>query len=352
MAGDSTRPSSSSPLPHTHEEKYSTRHCEVILELEETGLSNEQGSLSSLRLLCAHVGDLDASTMQYTWVGVAYLLTQTALQPLYGRVSDLVGRKAVLYASIVVFAVGSLLCGAAQSAEWLIAARALAGMGAGGIVSAVWVITSEIVEERNRAKWSQALSITWSCSAVAGPLLGGVFSGQQGAGHLSWRWGFYINLPICAVAVLIITLALRNVTLAKDPDASLSKFLSRFDFGGLILFVGGSGCIVVGFGLASDTGWSSPSTLSGIILGMTLLVAAGIHERFTKRDCLFPPTLFRKPTAVLILVISFLHYFAFTSGTFYLALYYQVDGVSSFICVAESATLDRLRMVQHRCRLA
>ncbi|TEB39354.1 amino acid permease ScVBA-like protein [Coprinellus micaceus] len=267
--------------------------------------------------------------MQYTWVGVAYLLTQTALQPLYGRVSDLIGRKAVLHASILVFAVGSLLCGAAQSAKWLIGARALAGMGAGGIVSAVWVITSEIVEEQHRAKWSQALSITWGASAVAGPLLGGVFSGHQGKGIVSWRWGFYINLPICAVAVVIITLTLRNIRLARDSDASFRRFLGRFDFGGLILFVGGSGCIVVGFGLASDTGWSSPPTLVGIILGAILLVAAGIWECYTKRECLFPPTMFRKPTAVFVLVISFLHYFAFTSGTFYLALFYQAANGST-----------------------
>lgn len=100
----------------------------------------------------------------------------------------------MLFSSILVFALGSLLCGAArvrnshdiallvvmvmfsQDLKWLIAARALSGVGGGGIVSSVWVITSELVEVRNRAKWSQALSVTWSCSAIAGPLLGGVFS--------------------------------------------------------------------------------------------------------------------------------------------------------------------------------
>ncbi|KAF6766222.1 major facilitator superfamily domain-containing protein [Ephemerocybe angulata] len=309
--------------------------------------------LSTTRLFFAHVGaaltlflatvdahivstslptiasDLNASTMQYTWVGVAYLLTQTALQPLYGRISDLVGRKTVLYASIAIFAVGSALCGAAKTAKWLIAARALAGVGGGGIVSAVWVITSDIVEVQNRAKWSQALSITWSCSAVAGPLLGGLFSGHQGTGILSWRWGFYINLPICAAAVAIITLSLRKVTISKDPDASLCRFFARFDFGGLVLFVGGSACIVVGFGLASETGWKSPSTLVGLVLGAILLVLAGFYECYTERDCLFPPSMFRNPAAVIILVLSYLHYFSFSAGTFYLALYYQAANGST-----------------------
>ncbi|KAJ3993929.1 major facilitator superfamily domain-containing protein [Lentinula boryana] len=153
--------------------------------------------LSFLRLLSAHIGaaltlflattdativstslpsiaaDLDASESQYTWVGVAYLLTQTAFQPLYGRISDIVGRMNI---------------------EMLIASRALAGIGGGGIVSCVWVITAEIVEMRQRAKWSQALSITWSCSAVAGPLLGGLFSGKDllllkdpGLNHVEYR---------------------------------------------------------------------------------------------------------------------------------------------------------------------
>ncbi|TFK20136.1 MFS general substrate transporter [Coprinopsis marcescibilis] len=268
-------------------------------------------------------GDLTASQFQYTWVGVAYMLTQTAFQPLYGRISDLVGRKTILHVSILIFCIGSALCGAAQSIEWLIAARALAGIGGGGIVSAVWVITAEIVEERNRAKWSQALSITWSCSAIAGPLLGGAFSGQQGSGIISWRWGFYINLPICFFATVIISLALHNVQLARTPDASWKRLWTKFDFGGLILFMSGSSCLVIGFSFVTESGWTSPLTLTTIILGFLILIGAGFHERYTKRECLFPPTMFQDPTAAIVLVINFLHNLAFTAGTFYLALFFQ-----------------------------
>lgn len=159
------------------------------------------------------IREFEGSQADYTWIGVAYLLTQTACQPLYGKISDLTGRKVcefdfrarqylicrptqcVLFSSILVFAIGSLLCGAArvcnfltiapsivifsQDIKWLIAARALSGVGGGGIVCSVWVITSEIVEVQNRAKWSQALSVTWSSSAIAGPLLGGLFSSKR-----------------------------------------------------------------------------------------------------------------------------------------------------------------------------
>ncbi|KAH9487097.1 putative MFS-type transporter [Psilocybe cubensis] len=260
-------------------------------------------SLSTVQLLFIHIGaaltlflattdativstslptiasDLQASSIQYTWVGVAYMLTQTAFQPLYGRVSDLVGRKSVLYSSIAVFAFGSALCGAAQSINWLISARAIAGIGGGGIVSSVWVITSEVVEIRQRATWSQALSVTWSCSAIAGPLIGGLFSGQS-KGHIGWRWGFYINLPICFLAVVILSLSLRRVEFAKASNTSWQELTRRFDFIGLLLFMGGTSCIIIGFSFATEIGFG-------------------------------------------ILLIAFAHNVAFTAGTFYLVLFYQ-----------------------------
>lgn len=193
------------------------------------------------------IQDFDGSQSEYTWIGVAYLLTQTACQPLYGRISDLTGRKvsrrqfdlsswrplilpslcfsqASLYLPSVPYCVGLPECVISydialfevifsQDLKWLIAARALSGVGGGGIVSSVWVITSELVEVRNRAKWSQALSVTWSCSAIAGPLLGGVFScklsspysaqicpflsslSAQGSSSLSWRMACTLLYP-------------------------------------------------------------------------------------------------------------------------------------------------------------
>ncbi|KXN83597.1 hypothetical protein AN958_01162 [Leucoagaricus sp. SymC.cos] len=310
-------------------------------------------SLSTFRLLIAHIGaalalflattdativstslptiasELHASQNQYTWVGVSYMLTQTALQPLYGRFSDLVGRKNLLYCSLVIFATGSLLCGAAQSIDWLIAARALAGVGGGGIVSAVWVLTAEIVEVQHRAKWSQALSITWSCSAIAGPLIGGIFSGEASSIKTNWRWGFYINLPICFVAFVVLALALRGVETLQPTDASWYALAKKFDFVGLILFMTGTSCIVAGFSFANDVGWLAVSTLLLISLGLVVLLCGGVYERFTTRECLFPPTMFTDLTTVTILVITFLHQVTFTSGTFYLALFYQAANGST-----------------------
>ncbi|KAF9568550.1 MFS general substrate transporter [Agrocybe pediades] len=304
-----------------------------------------QRNLSTLRLLIIHVGaaltlflattdativstslptiasDLKASPIQYSWVGVAYMLTQTAFQPLYGRVSDLVGRKNVLYVSIAIFALGSALCGAAQSINWLICARALAGVGGGGIVSAVWVITAEVVEVRQRATWSQALSVTWSCSAIAGPLIGGLFSSTTSS--VTWRWGFYINIPICLFATVVLVLSLRGVQFERSSKATWQMLLKKFDFAGLFLFMSGTSCIIVGFSFATELGWDTPSTPSLIGVGLIVLIAGVVYEKHTTRDRLFPLSMFQNITTVAVLVISFLHNVAFTAGTFYLALFFQ-----------------------------
>ncbi|KAJ7462732.1 amino acid permease ScVBA-like protein [Mycena galericulata] len=307
--------------------------------------------LSTARLLVAHIGaaltlflattdativstslptiasDLNMTQNEYTWVGIAYMLTQTAFQPLYGRISDLVGRKVVLYLSMFIFSLGSLLCATAKNINMLLAARAIAGIGAGGIVGSIWVITAEIVEIRNRAKWSQALSVTWSCSAIAGPVLGGLFSGSHASGNVSWRYGFYLNLPVGLVAFLVLFTSLRNVPLGKASNASWRSFIQTFDFGGLCLFMAGSSFIVVGFSLASQNGWTAPLTLLLICMGFVILVCGGVYETRTKRDCLFPAATFSDRRTIIVLVITFFHNVAFNAGTFYLALFYQAaDG--------------------------
>ncbi|KAL4243172.1 MFS transporter superfamily protein [Abortiporus biennis] len=341
---DQDYPSSTCPsTPIESKTPFNGSNATLVGETED---SLKPPALSTLKLLLAHFGaamtlflattdativsatlpaissQLRASQSEYTWVGVSYMLTQTGFQPLYGKLSDIVGRKTVLYTSMLIFVIGSLLCGLAQNMKWLIMARALAGIGGGGIVSLVWTITSEIVDVQSRAKWSQALSITWSCSAIAGPLLGGLFS--DASGPLSWRWAFFINLPICLVAFVVIYMSLRNIEVGCCHAVSWRQLGHTFDFMGLILFMIGSSCIVIGFSFASTFGWKAPSTLALIISGLVVLVFAGCYELRTKRDALFPPSVFYNLTTVVILTINFLHNFIFNAGTFYLALYFQV----------------------------
>ncbi|KZT40107.1 MFS general substrate transporter [Sistotremastrum suecicum HHB10207 ss-3] len=307
--------------------------------------------LSFLRLTIAHIGhtivstsmptiiaSLHASEAQYSWPGIAYLLSQTALQPLYPRLSDIAGRKTVLFWSITFFLLGSLLCGAAQSMVWLALARALAGAGGGGIVNSVWVIATEIVPIQDRPKWSIALSVTWSASAVAGPLIGGLFSGEH-VRLLSWRWAFYINIPIGVLASLIMAFSLPSLAAKDCPDCVAKRLpspkpvltprqiwllvLRWFDFIGLALIMGGTVCVIIGFSFAASVGWSAPTTCSLLSVGGALLIAAGFYEAYTTRDALIPPMLFKQRTTLAVFVASYMHNFAFTSGTYFLALYYQ-----------------------------
>ncbi|KAG8964259.1 hypothetical protein FRC03_002026 [Tulasnella sp. 419] len=270
--------------------------------------------------------ELQGSSTLYSWVGVAYTLTQTAFQPLYAVLGDMFGRKPVLHTSIFIFLLGSALCGAAQSMMWLVLARGLAGIGGGGIVSMVWIVMAEIVSDAERAKWSEALSVTWAASAVAGPLLGGVFSEKA-----SWRWGFYLNLPVCGVCMVLLFWLLRDIPLlGPNPNQSWKSKIEKFDFIGLLLLMLGTTTLLLGFNSAAEVGWQKPKTIALLSCGVAGLIIAGAQEILTKQNPLIPPILLRDLSCAIVLFASFFQTFSFTAGTFYLALYYQaVTGASA-----------------------
>ena len=151
----------------------------------------------------------------YTWVVTAYLLTSTASTPLYGKISDIYGRRVVFQFAIVTFLLGSLLAGASQNMEQLIATRALQGLGAGGLMALTFVIIGDIVPPRERGRYQGYFGAVWGLSSVAGPLLGGYFSDHgQILGVAGWRWIFYINIPF-AIASLIVTSAVLHIPKVK-----------------------------------------------------------------------------------------------------------------------------------------
>jgi MFS family permease len=152
---------------------------------------------------------------EYTWVVTAYLLTSTASTPLYGKISDLYGRRPVFQFAIVTFLVGSLLAGLAQNMVELISTRALQGIGAGGLMSLTFVIIGDIVPPRERGRYQGYFGAVWGLSSVAGPLLGGFFSDHHTIlGITGWRWIFYINLPF-GILALIITSAVLHIPKVK-----------------------------------------------------------------------------------------------------------------------------------------
>ncbi|KAG8997771.1 hypothetical protein FRB90_012434 [Tulasnella sp. 427] len=238
--------------------------------------------------------ELSGPSTLYTWVGVAYILPQTVLQPLWGKMADITGRKSMM---------------------WLVIARGVSGAGAGGVVPMVWIITGEVVPTQDRAKWSDTLTCVWAASALAGPLLGGVFS-------------VWINAPVCVLAAALLLIFLRDELPGNDPRPWKAQLVD-LNYLGLGLLVSGTTAILLGFSEASSTGWDKPSTIALLVAGAFVLVGACIQETCTKKTRFIPAGIFAKTGAILSFG-SFFQTFAFTAGTFYLALFFQaVTGASA-----------------------
>jgi multidrug resistance protein len=196
-----------------------------------------------------------------SWVVTAFALASTAVTPLYGKLSDQYGRRPAFFVSIGLFLLGSTLCGAAHSMGWLIGARALQGLGAGGLVTLSQTTIADVVPPRERGRYQGTIASVFALCSIAGPLLGGVITDW-----FTWPWIFYINLPVGAVAVLILALFLRP----HQRRRSL-----RIDFAGFALLIGGT-CTAL---LALSWGGTVYPWISAPVLGLAGRVRGSARPR-------------------------------------------------------------------------
>lgn len=262
------------------------------------------------------VGDLGGLD-HLSWVITAYLLTSTACVLVYGKMSDLFGRRPLFQLAIVIFLVGSLLTGAAQNMSELIAFRAIQGIGGGGIMATAQAMIGDIVTPRERGKYQGYLGSVFALSSVAGPLLGGLF-----VDHLSWRWAFYVNIPLGIAALVMTARALGKV---KSTTQQRS-----IDVLGAVLMITSVTCLllVTTWG-GGDYGWTS-ATILGLGAAGMLVGALFIVQERRAREPLLPLRLFANRTFALTGAIGFLVGIGMFGAISFMPIYMQVvQGVSA-----------------------
>src|SRR5438132_6020936 len=204
------------------------------------------------------VGDLGGLS-HLSWVVISYLLASTVSTPIYGKLGDMYGRKPVFQAAILIFLAGSMLAGLSQSMDQLIAFRALQGIGAGGLMVGAQAIIADIVPPRDRGRYMGLIGSVFAVASVPGPLLGGFF-----VDHLSWRWVFYVNMPVGALAIAIVALRLH---------LPVRRTRHQIDYLGSGLLTGGVGALILltTWG-GNQYAWGSATIVGLGIAGVALLV--------------------------------------------------------------------------------
>ncbi|HEY3463517.1 MAG TPA: MDR family MFS transporter [Amycolatopsis sp.] len=261
------------------------------------------------------VGDLGGAG-HLSWVVTSYLLAETIMTVVVGKLGDLFGRKLMFQLSVIVFGIGSFCAGFADSMVWLIVWRAVQGLGGGGLMVTSTALIADVVPLRERGKYQGVLGSVFGVVTVAGPMLGGFF-----VDHLSWRWAFYVNIPLVVVVLVVASSAMPNARAVVKPV---------IDYLGILLI----GLAATGLTLVTSWGgtqyaWGSP-VIIGMAIGSVVLLAAFVLVESRAKEPMLPMRLFRNPVFTVGGIMSFVVGFAMLGALSYLPTYMQyVQGTSA-----------------------
>lgn len=259
--------------------------------------------------------ELHGTSTQAVWVGAAFLLTSAVFQPLISSLSEIFGRLALTMTSIVFFFVGSAVAATAHDMTTVIVGRAIQGTGAGGILSLVEIIIADVIPLRVRGIYYSLLGSMWAIGGACGPLMGGGFTSK-----VSWRWIFYINLPISGIAAILTPMFLK----LKLEEKSFKQKLKEIDYIGMIIFTAAGTALLMGisFGGAMYP-WSSYKVLLPLILGFFGILAFGVYETYWAKYPMVRLVVFTHPVAIAGYIQITLHAIVFCCIIYFLPLFFE-----------------------------
>ncbi|KAJ7588556.1 Mfs1.2 [Mycena floridula] len=259
------------------------------------------------------VKDLHGSN--FAWAATAYNLASTAFLPMTGGLAQIFGRRPVLISSLLLFTLGSVLCGSAQNMDWLIAARVVQGLGGSGILSLTSIIVSDLVSLRERGTYNGIIGLAWAFSIALGPLIGGALATAG-----KWRWVFYMNLPICAVSIALVMVFLR----LPRPPGTLKEKLMQMDWIGNAIMVVSNTLLVMAITWGGvDFPWSSSHVLGTLIPGLLGLGCFFYYEAKFATYPIIPFTLLSNRSSLSGYIQTFANYTVALAMIYYIPVYYQ-----------------------------